>query len=757
MWQKLDRMRQLWQLCDVSLVTADERMFMAHSPVLAASSNTLHDMLIRQNQSATNEETQKKVFLKNVNSDVLEVTLNFIYGITPLNRMAFEMLQVGAKELGIMGAYEYCCDQLKNLAVETSGSKGEDKGLPSTMRREKNVMSYEWQLDEPTSGLVGVEGQKCEFASSASQSTYRVGDAEESGLDAAHSQGVNSIACWPEPPAALDGKAIVDDMTVSVSSSTALDVENSCQLNVMPSDDIHTEMFTQMSLGDLTTGIKCPHIKGIIGENNPMDSFLLQNDLVDNETTFKQTGLQAEESDSFDETPTLEEHGIEFVAAAPVPLKKRKRSPSSSLRIISTGDDDRRPTSSPSHQSFSRRIRKSSEDQGSEDFQNFLERNHAPLSSKDSSRHNSNLDLLNSFISSNCLNPSSCTAAPIQEAAQRNYTKTLTFSLLDEGGALLKPQNVPTNDIECVQLVRDSEQLLKESVYLEESLPGCKSPFQSCTSSQKQSVQTNSIRVVPVDDLPPSHFSFSVNNSLVSDLSDNLLVTEIPNSSGSFLSINNSRAADASNSLQVLGSVWQDGFASLKPGFAVPSNVFNNVGKKLNWESASMLDPVCSRAPRFNEEVTSSLEPMAELDLTPSCEQKVFTSLVNAFPKHGTSRPQPHGVIGSSKGVDSSAVSMHEKQILCFSAFGPCQGTAPNTMTRNQPIEMCPSVGDVVSIAASTAQSSDESSSLATVSRIIQEGYVSSSPEAKGSSDPLLSNIGKYLCDLCDKSFKNMR
>lgn len=748
MWQKLDRMRQQWQLCDVSLVTVDNRMFMAHSPVLAASSNTLHDILIRQNQTGTGEETQKKVFLKTVTSDVLEVTLNFIYGITPLSRLAFERLQVGAKELGIMGAYEYCCHQLEKLSVETSGSKGEGKSFPAAMRhgsQEENLISYQWQMDEPPGAA---DCQKCEFPLAVSQSIYQVSHTEL-GLDAA--QGVNSIVCWPlnEHEPGTDGKASgspgVDKVTDSV-SSTASDADNSQPsiLNGMPSDDIHTAMFTQMSLVDLTAGVKCPHIKGIIGEDNPMDSFLVENELVDE--TFK-TSLQADESD-FDETPTLE-HSIDF--AVPVPLKKRKRS---SVRI---SDDDRVAESS--GQSCIQI--KSSEDQNldkNSDFQNFLERN-TSVSFKDSSSDNCNLNLLSCFVSSNSLNPCSSTR-PIQAALQRNFTKTVTLISLDEG-PVIEPQNVPTNDFECVQSVCDSEKLQRENQSMHfDSLSGYRSSFHSCISStsqccQKQNVQTDSILDVPRDDLHLSHSSFNIKNNMlppgtVSDLSDNLLVSHSPNSSRSFLSINKSRASSGS-SLQSVG--WQDGFASIKPCFTASSNVLNTA-KKLNWESMSMLEPICSRASKLNQELASDLEPTGDLDVTVSCEQKVFTSLDNSFPKYGTNRLQ---CAVSSKDVDS-ALSMHKRQILCFSTLGPCQGIAPNTMTRNQPIEICPPVGDV-SVLASTFQSSDETfpkeSLLAVATNHIQESYVSSSPEPEDSSDQLRN--GKCQCDLCDKVFKNIR
>jgi len=45
MLRRLDAMRRLGQLCDVCLKTDDGSSFMAHSPVLAASSDVLHHML----------------------------------------------------------------------------------------------------------------------------------------------------------------------------------------------------------------------------------------------------------------------------------------------------------------------------------------------------------------------------------------------------------------------------------------------------------------------------------------------------------------------------------------------------------------------------------------------------------------------------------------------------------------------------------------------------------------------------------------
>ena len=111
MLRRLDAMRQMGQLCDVWLKTDDGCSFMAHSLLLAASSDVLHHMLV-----AARHETfvygPSVVPVRNVTSDVLRITLNFIYGVTPTTRADSERLRVGATRLRIKGAYEYCCRRL---------------------------------------------------------------------------------------------------------------------------------------------------------------------------------------------------------------------------------------------------------------------------------------------------------------------------------------------------------------------------------------------------------------------------------------------------------------------------------------------------------------------------------------------------------------------------------------------------------------------------------------------------------------------
>ncbi len=107
MWQKLNTMRQMWQLCDVTLFSADNAMFMAHSPVLAASSEVFHNFFVTKTTNLVKEIEGQNLLVPNMKSDVLQITLEFIYGNMPANETDFEKLKEGANVLGLHGALSF--------------------------------------------------------------------------------------------------------------------------------------------------------------------------------------------------------------------------------------------------------------------------------------------------------------------------------------------------------------------------------------------------------------------------------------------------------------------------------------------------------------------------------------------------------------------------------------------------------------------------------------------------------------------------
>ena len=117
MWEKLNAMRQMWQLCDVTLFSEDNIMYMAHSPVLAASSEVFHNYFVKRIPTIIDELADRKLMLHGVRGDVLQVVLDFIYGVTPPTVEEFEKLKIGADALAIHGAYTYCGEKFYKNGV----------------------------------------------------------------------------------------------------------------------------------------------------------------------------------------------------------------------------------------------------------------------------------------------------------------------------------------------------------------------------------------------------------------------------------------------------------------------------------------------------------------------------------------------------------------------------------------------------------------------------------------------------------------
>ena len=225
MWRRLDAMRRLWQLCDVRLRTDDGSSFMAHSPVLAASSDVLHHMLVAARHE-TFVDGPGIVPVHNVTPDVLRITLDFIYGVTPTSRADFERLRVGAARLGIEGAYEYCC---RRLGENASGFRhSSDVAVLSPGMAA--VASEATAVVEPSVSTVSEDLASPGDQNSANQTT-------ESGAVVAASEVSEAVGS-------------VDTMIPS-------------------SDDHHTAVMAHMTLADLAQSNECPHLRRLAGEILP--------------------------------------------------------------------------------------------------------------------------------------------------------------------------------------------------------------------------------------------------------------------------------------------------------------------------------------------------------------------------------------------------------------------------------------------------------------------------------------------------------
>ena len=241
MWRRLDAMRRLWQLCDVRLKTDDGSSFMAHSPVLAASSDVLHHMLV-----ATRHETFVEgsgiVPVRDIAPDVLRITLDFIYGVTPTSRADFERLRIGATRLGIEGAYEYCCRRLgenvSSLYPYTRYATEQSSTLLVATTEAVTMVEATAVVEPPPRTISNDPTSRTEEAS--------VGD-------------------WNSSAALMQSDAIVSVSEMSVSSDTVDAVDP-------PSDVHHSEMMAHVTLVDLARSDECPHLRRLAGETLPLPS-----------------------------------------------------------------------------------------------------------------------------------------------------------------------------------------------------------------------------------------------------------------------------------------------------------------------------------------------------------------------------------------------------------------------------------------------------------------------------------------------------
>ena len=107
-WKGLNVMRQNWQFCDVILTSSDNRHFMAHRAMLVASSVTFMNYFSSVDvKNRIDSDSKPNLYFPEVPSDVLQVVLDFIYGITPASSLEMLKLCAGSKYFGIEEAYEY--------------------------------------------------------------------------------------------------------------------------------------------------------------------------------------------------------------------------------------------------------------------------------------------------------------------------------------------------------------------------------------------------------------------------------------------------------------------------------------------------------------------------------------------------------------------------------------------------------------------------------------------------------------------------
>ena len=256
MWRRLDAMRRLWQLCDVRLKTDDGFCFMAHSPVLAASSDVLHHMLVAARHE-TFVDGPGVVPVRNVTPDVLRITLDFIYGVTPTSRADFERLRVGATQLGIEGAYEYCCRRLgESFSIFPHARHA--AGLPSDSAVTVPTHDHSVLPLSPVPPCTTTEATDVVKATAVLEPSCTIA----SNDSVSETEGA-SVGDRNSSASSMQSDAVVSTLEVISHSSDTVD-------STAPSSDIHhAEMMAHMSLADLARPDECPHLRRLAGEILP--------------------------------------------------------------------------------------------------------------------------------------------------------------------------------------------------------------------------------------------------------------------------------------------------------------------------------------------------------------------------------------------------------------------------------------------------------------------------------------------------------
>ena len=96
-------------MCDVKLavdnVNAKQNYIIGHSLVLSAGSKFFYNYFVRRN--ACNMDTSDIIQLSNVSAEVLNVTVDFIYGKLPINDSEISALKIGGEVFGVLSAKQY--------------------------------------------------------------------------------------------------------------------------------------------------------------------------------------------------------------------------------------------------------------------------------------------------------------------------------------------------------------------------------------------------------------------------------------------------------------------------------------------------------------------------------------------------------------------------------------------------------------------------------------------------------------------------
>ena len=162
-------MRQSSSLCDVTLRSDDGTNICAHSIILASGSSVFHAHLLERKATFLEQTHLSTILLRGVTADVLQVTLDFIYGITPETIADFKKLRIGAEKLGIDGAKAFCVQQIRELEavgnVDDVASTSTSSSSPHSSATTSTTGDQNDQLCVVPPGKKEVDIAKCPYFS----------------------------------------------------------------------------------------------------------------------------------------------------------------------------------------------------------------------------------------------------------------------------------------------------------------------------------------------------------------------------------------------------------------------------------------------------------------------------------------------------------------------------------------------------------------------------------------------------------------
>jgi len=140
-WQLLNELRLKQELCDVTLVSSNGHEFRAHSVVLASSSSMFHDT-IQQLRNKSMVPGPHRLNIEGLTSDILEVVLDFIYGVSPATSEGMYKLKIGSDSLGLHTSFrpsspseealDHTQDTLRKVKKKKKkDGQSDDEGEPS--------------------------------------------------------------------------------------------------------------------------------------------------------------------------------------------------------------------------------------------------------------------------------------------------------------------------------------------------------------------------------------------------------------------------------------------------------------------------------------------------------------------------------------------------------------------------------------------------------------------------------------------------